>query len=80
MAKVMLTTKLAANATFEDAVRRLGVDESLVDRDFGLVNIDPEQHLYAVLVDESAATGAATRAGVNGPFSNPKIETLGPPE
>jgi hypothetical protein len=65
--------------SLDEVARRLDVRPAQLDPDFGVVLIDPERHLYTVLVDEDAAEGAASREGVEGPFSNPRIEPLGPP-
>lgn len=67
-------------ATVAKAAERLGVEPGQIDAEFGVVSIDPDQHLYTVLVDEEAAAGAAERPGVEGPFSNPRIEPFGPPQ
>jgi len=76
----MLTVKLdPRHATVDDAGRRLEIDPSQIDRDFGVVSIDPDESLFAVLVDEDVAEGARGKAGVSGPFSNPRIEPFGPP-
>lgn len=80
MTKVLLTTTLEPlHANPADAARRLNVAEGAVDPDFGVVSIDPVANLYAVLVDEASAHAAAQLPGVEGPFSNPQIETFGPP-
>lgn len=52
-----------------------------IDAGFGLVEIDPDQHLFTLLVEESAAPKIQPAAGwdVKGPFSNPRIEAFGPP-
>jgi hypothetical protein len=77
---VMMTVELDPEAaTVANAAERLGVAPDQIDAEFGVVNIDPEQNLYTVLVDEQAATGAGDRPGVEGPFSNPRIEPYGPP-
>jgi hypothetical protein len=79
MADVMITVELdPAEATVDKAAERLGVELDRIDSDFGVVSIDPEQNLYTVLVDEQDAAGAAGRPGVEGPFSNPRIEPFGP--
>jgi hypothetical protein len=81
MGKLMLTLKLdAGRATLEDARQRLGLDEGEVDDDFGVVNIDPEQDLYAILVDEQTAERVSGQPDVKGPFANPPIEPFGPPK
>jgi hypothetical protein len=80
MADVMMTVELdPEEATVAKAAERLGVEPDRIDAEFGVVSIDPEQNLYTVLVDEQVAAGAAGRPGVEGPFSNPRIEPFGPP-
>ena len=80
MPDVMMTVELDPEAaTVAKAAERLGVAQEQIDAEFGVVNIDPEQNLYTVLVDEQAAAGASDRPGVEGPFSNPRIEPFGPP-
>jgi hypothetical protein len=80
VAKVMMTVELdPAGASTEQAAKRLGVPKEKLDGDFGVVNIDPEKHLYAVLLDEDVAAGVSATEGVSGPYSNPPIEPFGPP-
>jgi hypothetical protein len=79
MPDVMMTVELDPEAaTVAQAAERLGVERDRIDADFGVVCIDPDQNLYTVLVDEQAAAGAADKPGVEGPFSNPRIEPFGP--
>jgi hypothetical protein len=81
MSKLMLTVKLdPSHATPSDASERLGLAEDELDADFGVVNVDPEQDLYAVLVDEETAARLSGDPGVEGPFANPPIEPFGPPQ
>jgi hypothetical protein len=66
----------------EDVRARFGLTADEIDTDFGVVEIDPEDHLYTVLVEQSAA-GKLVPSGdwdVSGPFSNPRIAPFGPPE
>jgi hypothetical protein len=80
VAKVMMTVKLDPEAaTPELAAQRLGVPREKLDAEFGVVNIDPQRHLYAVLLDEDVAAGVSATEGVAGPYSNPPIEPFGPP-
>jgi hypothetical protein len=77
----MLTLTLdPAEASVEEVQRKLGLEPSQLDADFGVVEVDPAQHKYAVLVDEEVATRLAGTRGVEGPFANPPIEPFGPPE
>ena len=80
MANVMFTLKLEPNEASVAAVRRrLGLAENELDKEFGIVCIDPEKSLYTILVDEQAAAKLEGNEAVQGPFANPSIETFGPP-
>jgi hypothetical protein len=77
--KVMVTLTLAArNRKLSTVRRRLGLSPDEVDEHFGVVVIDPSKDLCTVLVDEAAAARVTGKPGVQGPFSNPRIEPLGP--
>ena len=77
----MMTVELEPGAAdLPHAAERLGVDLQVLDAEFGLVPIDPDQHLYTVLAEEEAVAGADARPGVSGPFSDPPIRPFGPPE
>lgn len=76
----MLTVKLSPErATLADVQQQLGVSEDEIDSDFGVVNLDPDEHLYAVMVDERAAARLTDEPDVKGPYANPRIEPFGPP-
>jgi hypothetical protein len=80
MAKQMLTlTRDPERATLEAVKEDLGLVEDEIDSDFGLVEIDPDTHRYAILVETPAAERVAGAQGVDGPFANPPIEPFGPP-
>lgn len=80
MGRVTLTVRLGPEPpALDDVARRMGLRPDQLDRDFGVVLIDPARHLYAVLADEDAAAGAAGTEGVRGPYADPRIEPLGPP-
>lgn len=77
---MLLTLTLdPADATADGVRRALGLDERALDPDFGVVAVDPDNHRYAVMVDEDAAERVAGTRGVEGPFANPRIEPFGPP-
>ena len=80
MGTVMMTVELPPEAaTLAEAAKRLGLAEEALDPEHGIVPVDPDNGLYSVLVEESKSESAAGRAGVHGPFSNPRIEPFGPP-
>ena len=79
--KQMLTLTLPPEeATLAKVRERLGLKSNQIDADFGVVNIDPKKNLYTVLVDEGVAESLGGSANVQGPFSNPRIESFGPPK
>lgn len=65
--------------TLGEAAAMLGVAETDLRADFGVVAIDPARRLYAVelLADRVPETGASS-ATYGGPFSNPQIAPFGP--
>jgi hypothetical protein len=80
MAKQMLTlTRDLPGASLDVVKKELGLSDEEVDADFGLVEIDPDAHRYAILVEEEAASRVGGAPGVEGPFANPPIEPFGPP-
>jgi hypothetical protein len=65
-------------ATVPEVKKRLHLADDQIDADFGVVSIDPQAHLYAILVEEGT-TPPGDAGAVSGPYSNPRIETFGPP-
>jgi len=77
----MVTLKLAPSQANLAAIRkRYGLGPHDGDAGFGVVCVSPQQQLYAILVSEETAQRIEGAPGVAGTFSNPKIETFGPPE
>jgi hypothetical protein len=75
MASVMVSLQLdPERASLEEVRRLLGLREDEVDPRFGVVNIDPNEHLYTILVEQEAAERVRDAAPVRGVFSNPRIE------
>jgi hypothetical protein len=80
MAKQMLTlTRDPERASLEAVKEDLGLGDAEIDAEFGVVEIDPDAHQYAILVEGQAAERLGGTAGVEGPFANPPIEPFGPP-
>jgi hypothetical protein len=81
MPRVMVTLRLdPARATLPKVLGLLGLAPEEVDPGFGVVPIDPAEHLYTILVDQAAAARVAGAPQVEGVFGNPRIEPLGPEE
>jgi hypothetical protein len=77
----MVTLHLdSGEATLPQVLAKLGLKPHDVDPSFGLVSLDPQKRLYAILADERVAAKIEGHASVSGTFSNPKIETFGPPK
>ncbi len=81
MPKVMVTLKLdPEHASVDDVRQSLGIGAEEIDDDFGVISVSPEKSLYAVLVEPETADRVQGTDGVEGQFSNPKIEPFGPPQ
>ena len=83
MAKVMVTIQARGDPpTIEGLRRRYKLRENEIDASFGVVEVDPAEHVYTVLVDEKAAAKITPTENwkVEGPYSNPRIQPFGPPE
>ena len=83
MSTLMVTIQAPEGAPdLESIKRRYGLADDEIDKDFGVVEIDPEDHAYTILVDEKAANKVSSTGSwkVTGRYSNPRIEPVGPPE
>lgn len=83
MAKVMMTIQSRGGAPTIEALRaRYGLAAEEIDPEFGVVEIDPSDGTYTILVESTAANKIEDSGEwkVQGPFANPKIEPFGPPE
>jgi hypothetical protein len=83
MSKVMVSIQSRESPPqFEEVKTRYGLTDDEIDPQFGVVEIDPVDGTYAILVEETAAEKITDRPGwtVQGPYSNPTIEPFGPPQ
>ena len=55
MSKVLVTFNCPDDPTVSDVMERFSLGETEIDRDFGVVEIDPERHLFTALVEDDAA-------------------------
>ena len=83
MTKVMMTVHWSEGIpTLDDIQRHFSLTDDEIDRSFGLVEIDPNEHIFTFLVEENSTSKVKSGSNfhVEGPFSNPRIEPFGPPE
>ncbi|MBU3063299.1 hypothetical protein KO481_17415 [Nocardia sp. NEAU-G5] len=74
----MLTVRLPEGSTLDDAVRVLGLTESEVDVDYGLIPLDPAAGLYVLRVTDGAAARMSESSTDATVFADPRIEPAGP--
>jgi hypothetical protein len=76
MSKVMMTVRSGGEKpSLKDLLERYHLSNADVDEDFGVIEIDPSEHVYTFLVEEAAAEKIADQTtDLRGPFSNPVIE------
>lgn len=82
MAKVLMTIKPGNESpSLQQVIQKYGLEPHEIDDSFGVVPIDPQANLYSILVEDSAASKIHSSEdwSASGPFSNPIIETFGPP-
>ena len=79
MAGVMYTVALSGvSPKLSDAAHLLNVPEACLDKQFGIVLIDPKKRLYAVRIVGLDRPPPSGNPAVQGPFSNPRIGHYGP--
>jgi hypothetical protein len=69
--------------TIKQICEKYGFKPEEIDQKFGVIEIDPAEHLYSILVDEAAVGRLQGRpdleaAGLEGPFADVRIEPFGP--
>ncbi len=80
MAKVMMTVRVnEGTPSLKDIQQKFSLTDDEIDHKFGVIEVDPLEHLFAFLVEETAIgkIADADEWKIQGPFSNPKIEPFG---
>jgi len=80
MAKLMMTLRWKDEAapTLASVASKYGISTDDLDERFGVVEIDPRERLYTILIEAEAAgrIDPRYRDDLEGPFSNPRIEPM----
>ena len=82
MPKVMMNVRSMRAPTLAELQQKFGLKDAEIDKDFGVVEIDPDDHLYTIRVDDTAAkkVNSDFEVSTQGPFSDPIISPFGPPQ
>jgi hypothetical protein len=83
MKTVMVQLHIRKNSpTLEDIAKLLAIQVDQIDPEFGIIETDPADHLYTMMVDETETANiekiiAKRKAHpAEGIFSNPRIEPM----
>jgi hypothetical protein len=79
---VELPTSVRKELSIASVAQYLGVQPSELDAEFGVVSVDPQRQLYAIMIAENRMKGVLVRLGpkAKGPFSDPEIGPFRPVE
>ena len=81
MSKVMVTISGGSRPTLAEVKQAFALSDAEIDPDYGVIEVDDENHVYSILVEEQAAAKISGHGwSTEGPFSNPRIEPFGPPQ
>jgi hypothetical protein len=79
MGTVLVTVELPDGENDVGGVcKRFHLRRREVDTDFGVVRVDGTRPVYAVRLDERAASRLTSRDDVHGPFADPSPESFRP--
>ena len=79
MSKVLITIRSTTpSLSVESVKQRYGLADHEIDKQFGVVQIDPEAGKYTVLVEMDAASRIRGDENVQGPYVNARIATFSP--
>lgn len=77
MSKVLVTFNCDDDPTVSDVMERFSLEASEIDPDFGVVEIDPERHLFTALVEPTAAARIRDDADADvAVHANPSIRSF----
>jgi len=83
MTDLMMTVQWPGKApTIDEIQQRFSLTNEEISKSFGVVEVDPDEHIYTFLVKENAVSKIQSRTDVKvkGPYSNPQIGPFGPPD
>lgn len=85
MGKVILQFRDPAGpSSLEALCTRFGLRPDEVDTDYGVIEVDPQDHLYSVLVEQRVAGKLAASPEVNQAggeiYGTPRVEPYGSPK
>jgi hypothetical protein len=69
--------RLAKQKPDAEVRQDLGLRSGQIDPDFGVIDVAPNEHLYAVMLEEDGVELAEKRKGFEGSFANPRIQPFG---
>ena len=74
--KMLMTVKWDEKdpPTLETIAAKMDVGIADLDAAYGVINIDPQEKLYSVMVEEDKLPELKNKTDIQGPYSNPKIE------
>ena len=79
MPKVMMSIESSEGMpTLQDISAKYALADDEIDNDFGVVELDPDNSVYLILVEQSATPKIVSNDiwKVQGTYSNPTIATL----
>jgi hypothetical protein len=73
----MVTFHSDKSLSIDQVRERFGLSEDEIDREFGVIEIDPADGTFAIMIADDGINRNADSFG--GPFSDPPISPFGPP-
>ncbi len=76
MSKQLVTFKCDDAPSLETVKERFALHDDDIDPSFGVVEVDPDAHLYTALVEPAAASKMQQTEPETGVYANPEISTF----